>query len=71
MTFSLNIFAVVASSYTTAEEKHLFLFVYFNADVALGQQREKIQYEIQAATFSALLYKLCDFIYIFFNLEYI
>ena len=25
--FSLNIFAVVASSYMTAEEKHFFLFI--------------------------------------------
>lgn len=63
MTFSLNVFAVVACNYTTAEEETSF---YFNADGALGQQREKIQYEIQAAVFSALLHKSRNFIYMYF-----
>lgn len=35
-------------------QKKTSFFVYFNVDVALGQQREKIQYEIEALVFSSL-----------------
>lgn len=48
-------FPVLEPNYTM--QKKTSFFVYFNVDVALGQQREKIQYEMQAVVFSPLHYK--------------
>lgn len=61
MTLPLNIFFQFQNLIIQCRGEHLFWFIYFNVYVALGQQREKIQYEIQAAIFSSLSYKLCDF----------
>lgn len=59
-TSSQYTFPVLEPNYTIQRRTSCFGFIssffsiYFNVDVALGQQREKIQYEIPAAMFSSL-----------------
>lgn len=55
-------FLVLGPNYSM--QRKASFFVYFKADVALDQQREKIQYEIQAAMLSSLHYKLCVFMFL-------